>query len=140
MKAKTFADLYEEAERHDDYWVAGLVHDFTESLVQRMEEQGVSRALLARRLGTSQAYVTKILRGDVNFTLATLVKLARAVGAQVRLDLEPGSRLSKTARPVARKTGRRAAKLAAATIGSPQQPAAGSSAGRSGAGLRSTRP
>jgi transcriptional regulator with XRE-family HTH domain len=87
MKPKTFADLYRVAEKHDDYWVAGLVHDFTEALARRMEEEGVSRAELARRLGTSQAYVTKVLRGNVNFTLATLVKLARAVGREVRLDL-----------------------------------------------------
>lgn len=93
MRRKTFTDLYREAERHDDYWIAGLFHDFTESLARRMEEQGVSRAELARRLGTSQAYVTKVLRGNVNFTLATLVKLARAVGAQVRLELcDPASR------------------------------------------------
>ena len=49
----------------------------------------MSRAVLARRLGTSQAYVTKVLRGNVNLTLATLVGLAQAVGREVRLDLAP---------------------------------------------------
>jgi transcriptional regulator with XRE-family HTH domain len=87
MKTRSFDELYREAEQHDDYWVAGLVHDFTETLSRRMEEQGLSRADLARRLGTSQAYVTKVLRGNVNFTLASLVKLARAVGSEVRLSL-----------------------------------------------------
>jgi transcriptional regulator with XRE-family HTH domain len=93
VTAKTFADLYREAEKHDDYWVAGLIHDFTEALARRMEEQGVSRAELARRLGTSQAFVTKVLRGNVHLTLATLVKLARAVGGEARLDLgKPANR------------------------------------------------
>lgn len=100
MSARTFDDLYREAERHDDYQLALLVHDFTEALVRRMEEQGMSRAELARRLGTSQAYVTKVLRGNVNFTLATLAKLGRATGAQVRLDLcEPAKRPSEE-RPI----------------------------------------
>lgn len=101
MKPKSFADLYREAEQHDDYWVAGLVHDFTEALCMRMDQQGVSRAELARRIGTSQAYVTKVLRGNVNFTLATLVKLAGAVGARVRLELsEPAARQTeRTDRP-----------------------------------------
>jgi transcriptional regulator with XRE-family HTH domain len=103
MTAHSFADLYREAKEHDDYWVAGLVHDFTEALARRMEEQGVSRAELARRIGTSQAYVTRVLRGNVNFTLATLVKLARAVGGEVRLDLrQPAARVTKPAVPAAR--------------------------------------
>lgn len=55
MRARSFDDLYREAEQHEDYWVAGLVYDFTEALSRRMEEQGVSRTELARRLGTSQA-------------------------------------------------------------------------------------
>jgi transcriptional regulator with XRE-family HTH domain len=96
MKPRTFDDLYREAEGHDDYPLALLVHGFTEALVRRMELQGLSRAQLARRLGTSQAYVTKVLRGNVNFTLATLVKLGQATGAHVRLDLcEPARRSSK---------------------------------------------
>jgi hypothetical protein len=42
-----------------------------------------------------------VLRGNVNFTLATLVRLARAVGGEVRLDLgEPERRSSKAAEPV----------------------------------------
>ena len=52
-----------------------------------MHPRALYRPAAARRLGTSQAYVTKVLRGDVNFTLVTLVKLARAVGGRVRLDL-----------------------------------------------------
>ena len=108
MNARTFDDLYREAERHDDYQLALLVHDFTEALVRRMEEQGMSRAELARRLGTSHAYVTKVLRGNVNFTLASLVKLGRATGAQVRLDLcEPAKRSSEKAEPSSRRAGRR---------------------------------
>jgi transcriptional regulator with XRE-family HTH domain len=104
MKAKSFTDLSREAERHDDYRVAGLVTEFTECLSRRMEEHGVSRTELARRLGTSQAYVTKVLRGNVNFTLATLVKLALAVGAEVRRSpCDPSARATERAtRPVRR--------------------------------------
>ena len=44
---------------------------------------------MARRLGTSPAYVTKVLRGNANFTLATIVKLARALESEVRFRLSP---------------------------------------------------
>lgn len=103
MKAKSFAELYREAEQHDDYWVAHASQGFLEDLVRGMEEAGVSRAELARRLGSSPAYVTKILRGNVNFTLASLVKLARAVGAELRLTIEPAraTKARRATRPVA---------------------------------------
>jgi transcriptional regulator with XRE-family HTH domain len=98
-RAANFEDLYRDAEEHDDYWVAGLIHDFTEELVKRMEKARITRAELARRLGSSPAYVTKILRGNGNFTLTTMVRLARAVGMEVRLDLvAPGQSRSREER------------------------------------------
>lgn len=45
-----------------------------------MKRERVSKAELARRLGKSRAYVTKILQGNANFTLDSLVKIAKALG------------------------------------------------------------
>jgi transcriptional regulator with XRE-family HTH domain len=52
-----------------------------------MEEQKVSRAELARRLGTSRAYVTKLLGGNANFTLQTMTKVAMALEATVHVHV-----------------------------------------------------
>lgn len=87
MKAQTFPELLKRAEEHDDYWLAGAILEFTEDVVREMDRQGISRTELARRLGSTPAYVTKILRGKVNFTLATMVKLARALGSEVHVQL-----------------------------------------------------
>jgi transcriptional regulator with XRE-family HTH domain len=89
MKPKSFAELFEEAERHEDYEVGGAILEITESVVREMERQGISRTELARRLGASPAYVTKILRGTANFTLATMVRLARALGAELHVQFSP---------------------------------------------------
>ncbi len=89
MKAQNFDDLYKEAEAHDDYWLAGTVQEFTEEVFGLMKQKGVTRSELARRLGTSPAYVTKILRGNANFTLATMVRLARALDAELCVQLTP---------------------------------------------------
>lgn len=85
---RSFEDLYREAERREEYWVAGAILEFTESLTSAMEAQGVSRAELARRLGVSAAYVTKMLRGNANFTLRSMVRAARALQATFRPRLE----------------------------------------------------
>lgn len=91
MTVHNFEDLYRDAERHDDYWAARTSLAFTEDVCAVMEEQDISRTELARRLDTSAAYVTKLLRGDTNFTVTTLVKVARALGREVELRLRAGS-------------------------------------------------
>lgn len=89
MARTSFRTLSEEARKHDDYWVELAILEIGEKVTQRMAELGLSRAELARRLGTSPAYVTKILRGSTNFTLATIVKLGRALDSEVRFELTP---------------------------------------------------
>lgn len=87
MSEKTFAELYEEARQHDEYWIAQAVQELNEEICRLMEERSVTRSELARRLGVSPAYVTKILRGNTNFTLASMVRLARALGADLKVGL-----------------------------------------------------
>ena len=87
MKSRSFPELFRQAEQHEDYWLAGAILEFTDDVVREMERQGISRTELAQRLGTTPAYVTKLLRGKVNFTLGTMVKLARALGAEIHVQL-----------------------------------------------------
>lgn len=89
MTATTFRELFREAEKTLEYNVEGSILDFTEDLCRLMEEKDVSRAELARRIGTSPAYVTKILRGNSNFTLSSMVRIAMALEAEVRIHLSP---------------------------------------------------
>ena len=77
----------QEARSSVDYWVDGPITEFIEDVWRLMEEQKVSRAELARRLGTSRAYVTKLLGGNANFTLQTMTKVAMALGSQVHVHV-----------------------------------------------------
>ena len=77
----------EEARSSPDYWIAGPITELIEDIWRLMEEQKVSRAELARRLGTSRAYVTKLLGGNANFTLLTMVKVAMALGATIHVHV-----------------------------------------------------
>jgi transcriptional regulator with XRE-family HTH domain len=86
---KSFGALFRRARERDDYWVASASLEFTEEITRLMAEQHLTRAELARRLGTSTAYVTKLLRGNVNFTVQTMVRVARALGAEFRPLLQP---------------------------------------------------
>lgn len=81
--------MFKEARQTVDYWVAVPIDEFNEDICMLMEKQGVSRAELARRLGTSRAYITKLLDGNANFTLETMTKVAMALGAAVHVHLAP---------------------------------------------------
>jgi transcriptional regulator with XRE-family HTH domain len=120
MKPRSFSELYREAEQHQDYWTAGAILEFTESVVREMARQGLTRSALAKRLGATPAYVTKILRGRASFTLATMVRLCHALGADLHVRLASGSRrqtaqaIGEPTRAPAAREGR-STKLVAAT-------------------------
>ena len=68
-----------------DYELANVEMDFTDSLEALMQRRGVNKSELARRIETSPAYITKILRGSTNFTLETMVKLVRALDGELHV-------------------------------------------------------
>lgn len=84
-----FADQLRRAELTDAYQIDRLKVEISERIYQAMNHQGVSNAELARRLGKSRAYVTKLLRGTTNFTLESLVRIGRALSCEVELELLP---------------------------------------------------
>lgn len=81
--------MFAEAQKRESYWVAESILDFTENIYRLMEQKKISKADLAKALQVSPAYVTKILRGNVNFTLETMVRLARAVGGRLHTYVDP---------------------------------------------------
>lgn len=87
MSLEKYREFLEGVKTSPDYWHEGAVLEFTVDLLRRMEEQGISRAELARRMGTSRAYITRLLGGDANFTLMTMVKLSMAVGGALHIHI-----------------------------------------------------
>lgn len=82
-------DRAEAARQTHAYREEGASIHFTEDLVARMQASGLTRSALAEMIGASPAYVTKILRGDTNFTLDSMVKLAHALGCELTIGLRP---------------------------------------------------
>lgn len=87
MSAEKYAEFLDETQQSLDYWTEGAILDFTEGLWCAMKRRGLSRSGLARELGTSPAYITKVLRGNANFTLRTMTKLARALNTVLHLHV-----------------------------------------------------
>lgn len=78
----SFKDTFKAAEEQDEYWAELAILEFTSQLNRLMLEKNISKVELARLLGTSPAYVTKVFRGDANFTMRSMVKLSRVLGGR----------------------------------------------------------
>jgi transcriptional regulator with XRE-family HTH domain len=89
MSARSFKELFEEARQDPGFHKELAILRFTEELCRVMEEQGVSHTELARRIGSSQAYISRVLNGGANFTLASMTKLCMALGMELRMHLAP---------------------------------------------------
>jgi transcriptional regulator with XRE-family HTH domain len=65
-----------------------LLLRLTERFASRMEERKVRRADLARELGVDRSMVTRLLNGDQNVTIKTLVAMASALDCRLDFELQ----------------------------------------------------
>ena len=85
----TFEDFFNGIRQGDGYWNELAIHQFAEDVFAWMQQKGWSKADLAREMGVSQAYITKIMKGNANFTLASMTRIARVLGARLQVQLVP---------------------------------------------------
>lgn len=116
-----FERLRREAKRlqetHDlEYELYGVLLEFTEQMAQALIAQDLKRSELAQRLGTSRAWVTKLLDGQENMTLKTMVRVANALDMDLNVMLKqrPTKARSSTRRAPGKTTAPRARKRSAA--------------------------
>jgi hypothetical protein len=85
----SFEELFQRAEECIGYWVELGKLEFTEEMLARMKERGVKKSQLAATLGAKPAFVTRLVSGHNNFTLETMVRVARALDCEFRCHLQP---------------------------------------------------
>ena len=87
--APTFEEHVTLAQRQPAYWSYLMTLELIDALVAEMDVKNVSGAELARRMGTSRAWVSRVLAGECNLTAATMGKLAFALGMRVTTQIVP---------------------------------------------------
>ena len=99
---KTIEQVHEQiqaalraARQTHEYRAEGASIEFTNAMVTRMREAGVSRSELARLIKSTPAYISKILRGGTNFSLDSMVKIASALNCELRVHLQPSGAKSR---------------------------------------------
>ncbi|MBZ0168185.1 helix-turn-helix protein [Candidatus Methylomirabilis lanthanidiphila] len=69
------------------YETQKLMLGISERIVARMAEVGMNRSALAETLGKDRSQVTRLLNGNPNVTLKTLVEISTALGTRWKIDL-----------------------------------------------------
>lgn len=85
---KWFKDLLYSMKEDFDFRLESIILDITEKICAKMEQKNINRAGFAEILGVSKPAVTKILNGNSNFTLKTLLSIADALELDLRIQFE----------------------------------------------------
>jgi transcriptional regulator with XRE-family HTH domain len=80
-------EWYRDQQAGDEFWIEDAKVEFAVAMERIMKQSGLNKSALAVRLGTSPAYITKVLRGDANLTINSMVKLARAAGGSLHIHI-----------------------------------------------------
>lgn len=84
---KSISELKRERKSGLGYWVESAKQDFMISINETMKSKCISKVQLADAVSCSPAYISKIMKGDVNFTIETMVKIARALDSKLCIHL-----------------------------------------------------
>ena len=106
-----FGDLDDDWEYH----LEGLKLDIAIAVTKYMDEQGISSAELARRMGVPPPVITRIRRHMGNVTLKTLAKLAVALGTEASITMKPRAKQVVAKKAVTKKKTANPKKRATAT-------------------------
>ena len=85
--SEKFAALLTEFQQSEAFELEQAKVEIAEQIYRVMQQKNISNVELARRLGSSKAYVTKILQGSTNFTIESLIKISRSLSCQVDIQL-----------------------------------------------------
>jgi transcriptional regulator with XRE-family HTH domain len=66
-----------------------LILDVTEAIAKLMEQQGVSRSDLAKKIDRHKTYVTRLLDGSANMTLRTISDVLCALDSKLLIETVP---------------------------------------------------
>jgi transcriptional regulator with XRE-family HTH domain len=85
---KWFGELLDSYKDDFEFRLEELVFDLTEQISKKLKEEKISRKQFAEKLNVTPAAVSKILNGNPNFTLSTLLAMADALKMELSIELK----------------------------------------------------
>jgi transcriptional regulator with XRE-family HTH domain len=85
MRKISYKEFIESTKVTFEYDIESAKVDFALELGRLLERNQISKSALADKMGVSAPMVSKILRGDTNLTIETMVKAVRAAQGQLHI-------------------------------------------------------
>ena len=90
MSKKYYRDPeFDDIEDSEEWDVVESQEHTASKIVALLESSNISRSEFAKLIGTTPAYISKILRGDANLTISSMVKISRALKCRININFEP---------------------------------------------------
>jgi hypothetical protein len=86
----TMAQGFEAMRNNAEYDAQSALLEYIANVHRTLANLGMNDADLARSMGVTRSYVSRILNAPPNLTVVSLAKLARALGGKLRIVLEMG--------------------------------------------------
>jgi len=93
--ARSFKKFIERRESTTSYKIEKLKLSVALSINRLIRSSDLNKKELAEKIGVSPAYISKALKGDVNFTIESMVKIADALDCNVHINLTNKNRTFK---------------------------------------------
>ena len=89
MGTAELREKLEAARNTFEYRLEKTLLEVAEQVCELIESQGLTRSELAQRLAVTPAYITKLLNGNPNLTIESLLKLSDALGQTLDIHFTP---------------------------------------------------
>lgn len=87
MGINALKKLKEKIHSSEAYWFESAKLEFVKILNQRVRRLDMKNKDLAQQIEASPAYISKVMRGDENLTIESMVKLVRATGGHLHFHI-----------------------------------------------------
>ena len=92
---KRYTQMFKEVEDDFEFRFEDYICIITEGICEIMEEKGLKRTDLAKKLEVSKPAVTRMLEGSPNFTVKRLLRVAEVLDRKLKIVLEPKNAFEK---------------------------------------------
>lgn len=103
MSNGLIADYFEKVQDDPGFWTEHVLLELTRLLAIKMKEKNIKRADLARLMGKKRSAITRLLRGEQNTTIRTIVEAAVALGYVPEIVFEQLAEMKAGSAPFAEK-------------------------------------
>ncbi len=88
MKYKDyFRQKIKEYKNDPVFLLEGILLSLNEEIIKLMKDKGLTQKAFAEKLGVSPAYVSKLLNGNPNLTIKSLVKITSVLNAKLEIKI-----------------------------------------------------